>query len=206
METVNRQRAFSILLLFAYCFAAPVWANCQRAVEIRNRAAANLIIEAEKQIGVKEATGQNDGPQVRRYLKITGLPEGYPWCAAFQAYIHDAAGLPAPNSARVVDWFVQNVVWLQNWGPVKPDVKAGMVGALYYRELGRLGHIVLIVGQDKNNYYTIEGNTNALGSREGQGVWRKIRSKQSIAALADYCLNGKFFIDEYDDYIQKYMK
>ena len=35
------------------------------------------------QIGVREATGRNDGKQVELYLKSVGLGKGYAWCAAF---------------------------------------------------------------------------------------------------------------------------
>jgi len=65
---------------------------------------------------------------------------------------------------------------------------------------------VLIVGQDKNNYYCLEGNTNNGGSREGDGFYKTIRSKESISALADYCVSGKLFIEKYDSYLQKVMK
>ncbi len=41
---------------------------------------------------------------------------------------------------------------------------------------------------------SIEGNTNRAGSREGDGVYRKIRPKQTVAALGDYCLKpGEYF-------------
>lgn len=146
---------------------------------------------------------------ITKAMKLCGLPgnAGFPWCAAAQAEIHDFAGLNAPNSARVVDWFNQNVVWLKGFGAVPAgfDVR-GMVGALYYRHLGRYGHIVLIIGEDKNNYYCYEGNTNIAGSREGDGFYRTMRSKDEIAALADYCLNGRLFFEKYDGYLQKVMK
>ena len=161
------------------------------------------MAEAEKHLSVREATGANDGLWVRCYLRVTGLDEGYPWCAAFQAYIHQKAEIPAPRSARVVDWFAQNVVWKREFGARHIEARAGMVGALYYQNLGRLGHIFLIVGEDANNYYTIEGNTNGAGSREGDGVYRKIRSKKSIAALADYCVTPHEFVELYGNYSQK---
>ena len=206
MEIINRKRTIQVFILLACFLITPVWADSQRAVKVRAGSSKNLITEAEKHVGVTEATGNNDGKMVKKYLRVTGLSEGYPWCAAFQAYIHDKAGIPAPHSARVVDWFKKNVVWKKQWGEKQFEVKPGMVGALYYRSLGRYGHIVLIVGQDGNNFYTIEGNTNFGGSREGDGVYRKIRSKKSIAALADYCLNGKMFIDEYHELLKRTMK
>lgn len=157
---------------------------------------------------IMELTGNNDHPMITYAMNLCGLSgdKGYPWCAACMAEIHNEAGLPAPHSARVVDWFKQNLVWKREWGVKQFLVKAGMVGAIYYRSLGRYGHIVLIIGEDKNNYYTLEGNTNSAGSREGQGFYKKIRSKESIAALADYCLNGKLFIDEYESLLKRTMK
>lgn len=138
-------------------------------------------------------------------MNICGLAGnmGYPWCAASMAEIHNYAEIPAPHSARVVDWFKQNLVWKTEWGEYPGFSTPGMVGALYYRRLGRYGHIFLIIGEDKNNFYTLEGNTNIAGSREGDGFYRKIRSKSSVAALADYCINGRNFILMYDDYLQQ---
>lgn len=120
------------------------------------------------------------------FLASTGLGKGYAWCAAYQSFIHRESGLKAPRSARVVDWF-QNPTWERKNNSYQPEGLPGMVAALYYHELKRYGHIVLIVGSDKNNYYTIEGNTNGAGSREGDGVYKKIRSKKSISALNDFC-------------------
>lgn len=209
MEPVNRRLALGIFYGLVLCLTCSFRAYSERPVKaerIREGSSLNLITEAEKHLNVREATGENDGPWVKKYLKVTGLSEGYPWCAAFQAYIHDKVEIPAPRSARVVDWFNRNVVWKKEFGAMPFEAKPGMVGALYYQNLGRYGHILLIVGMDKNNYYTIEGNTNGAGSREGDGVYRKVRSKKSIAALADYCVNGNDFIEMYDWYLQKVIK
>jgi hypothetical protein len=35
-----------------------------------------------QQVGVREATGRNDGPQVEAYLRSVGLGKGNPWCMA----------------------------------------------------------------------------------------------------------------------------
>ena len=206
MEPIKRKRAFNLFICFILCTSFSICANTQRPVKaekIRNTVSQNLITEAEKHLNVREATGENNGSWVKKYLKVTGLSEGYPWCAAFQAYIHNRAEIPAPHSARVVDWFVYNVVWKREFGIQTIETRPGMVGAIYYQKLGRLGHIFLIVGQDANNYYTIEGNTNGAGSREGDGVYRKIRSKKSVAALADYCVNGRDFIEMYENELKR---
>jgi hypothetical protein len=55
------------------------------------------------------------------------------------------------------------------------------------RNKRRIAHVGFIDSEDKNNYYTVEGNTNEAGSREGDGVYRKIRSKKSVYIISDYC-------------------
>ena len=164
--------------------------------EIRKENSKNVIIQAYTWLDVVELTGNNDHPRITEAMKLCGLSgnKGYEWCAASQAKIHYDAGVEAPHSARVVDWFNQHVVWKTKYGDKLIDIKPGMVGALYYRNLGRYGHIVLIIAEDKNNYYTLEGNTNSVGSREGQGFYKKIRSKESISIIADYCLNDELHI------------
>lgn len=177
-----------------------------KANEHREDAVTRLIESSGRWFGVYELTGNNDHPMITKAMKLCGLrgDKGYPWCAAAMTDIHYHANIPAPKSARVVDWFKNNVVWERKYGP-RPvygiDTK-GMVGALYYQHLGRYGHIVLIIGEDKNNFYTLEGNTNVAGSREGDGFYKKVRSKESIAALADYCVTGNDFITLYDNYLR----
>ncbi len=142
---------------------------------------------------------------ITRAMNLCGLDgnKGYAWCAAAQAEIHHHAGIKAPRSARVVDWFKSNVTWEKKWGRFPETFNtSGMVGGLYYSNLGRPGHIVLIAGEDKNNYYTLEGNTNQAGSREGDGFYKKVRSKASIATLADYCVSGEEFSELYDTYLK----
>ena len=176
-------------------------------VNIRDEKVNLIIDEAVKHINVREATGNNDGYWVEKFLKITGLPKGHPWCAAYTSYVHNQAGAMAPKSARVVDWFNRNVVWLKKYGDIPENFdKSGMVGGLYYEHLGRLGHIFIILGEDKNNYYTIEGNTNSYGSREGDGVYKKIRPKKSISALADYTITASEFKTIYDNYLKTIKK
>ena len=175
--------------------------------ERRKETSEYLVSVAEKYIGLKELTNNNDHPQITKWMKECGLrgDKGYPWCAAAQTGIHNEAVIPNPESARVVEWFQHNITWKKGWPDNLLD-KKGMVGAIYYPELGRYGHIVLIVGEDNNSYYTLEGNTNGMGARDGDGFYRKIRSKKSIAILADYCVSGKDFITLYDKYLQKAMK
>jgi hypothetical protein len=47
---------------------------------------------ARAEVGAREEPpGSNDGPRVRAYLRSVGLPGGYPWCAAFVAWVGERA-------------------------------------------------------------------------------------------------------------------
>jgi hypothetical protein len=227
METLIRKRKIYLLILAACCFVGTVRIDNKRFInepycndnswkekriiqrekrreDTRKDAVFTLMKSTQRWMDVRELTGNNDHPMITVAMNLCGLNgnKGYAWCAACQTEIHEYAGLVNPRSARVVDWFQQNVIWEIRFGELPPYDKRGMVGGLYYQHLGRLGHIVLIAGEDNNNYYTLEGNTNLAGSREGDGFYRKIRNKESISALADYCLIGRLFIEKYDSYLQ----
>jgi len=216
METIIRKGTIFIFLLASCSIIGAFRPDCERPVKSnaqkkeakhesnRNGVAIKLLNSAERWMEVRELTGNNDHPMITKAMNLCGLDgdKGYPWCAAAQAEIHYKANITAPRSARVVDWFQYNLVWVNGWPQIPEQVNTtGMVGGLYYQSLGRLGHIVLIAGEDKNNFYTLEGNTNIAGSREGDGFYRKVRSKKSISALADYCINGKAFMYMYDKYL-----
>lgn len=138
------------------------------------------------QVGTREATGNNDGARVENYLSVSGLREGYPWCASFVAWNFKQVGIDAPRSAYSPDWFISNVVYKKTWQKVDYKSKKGQVFGLWYESKKRIAHVGFIDGEDKNNYYTVEGNTNEAGSREGDGVYRKMRSKKSVYIISDY--------------------
>lgn len=154
------------------------------------------------QIGVREATGHNDGKEVQKYLHSVGLGKGYPWCAAFVTWSHNQVNIPNPESAWSPNWFKSNVIYRADWRKNSVTILPGMVFGLYFPEKKRIAHVGFIDGEDHNNYYTVEGNTNGAGSREGDGVYRKIRAKKSIYIISDYCFTPKEFINHYNSIIQ----
>lgn len=145
-----------------------------------------LISSYTSQIGVRELTGKNDGKQVENYLASVNLQKGNPWCAAFLFWNFQQVNLKAPKSGYSPDWFKTNVVWTKKSGKPLPKIERGMVFGLYFPNLGRVAHVGFIDGEDKNNFFTVEGNTNMAGSREGDGVYKKMRSKKSIFVIAKY--------------------
>lgn len=148
---------------------------CTSAFGQRNR----IIKIAYSQLGVHEATGNNDGIAVEKYLRSCGLGKGYPWCAAYVNWVFKEADLNGPRyPARAASWFNQYLV-------AKAYAQPSDLGALYYRRLGRIGHIFIIDRSPPGQYFfTIEGNTNKAGSREGDGVYRKRRLKKQTYKIS----------------------
>lgn len=142
---------------------------------------------AETYIGIREATGNNDGPEVEAILHNIGLGKGYAWCAALQSQIFDDAKLKSPRSAYCPDWFRTNIVYRRDKKTPTPfKVKRGQNAGFFIASKGRVGHIGMIFDESKFNYSIHEGNTNEAGSDEGEGAYNKIRNKRSIYIIADH--------------------
>lgn len=129
-------------------------------------------------IGVREATGRNDGPEVERFLRNVGLGKGYPWCAAFVKTCLLEAGY---ESAGKMNGMALSTVNKSNMvysaGKKLKEPQPGDVATLWYNNLGRIGHTLFFDNEVNSNVYeSVEGNTNGAGSREGDGVYRKKRS------------------------------
>jgi len=137
-----------------------------------------ILSIARSQIGVREATGKNDGKMVEAYLHYTGNKKGAPWCASFVSWVFGKAGFDAPRTAACSVLFP---LALQTTKP-RPAVVFG----IYFASLKRIGHCGFVEEQKNNWLITIEGNTNVAGAREGDGVYRKIRHKRTIAGYADW--------------------
>lgn len=145
------------------------------------------------EVGTQEATGRNDGERVEQYLRSVNLGPGYPWCAAFPHWAARQCGRtfePTREFAMAARWHVRSArIWeRKGWNPDtaewRPVSAPGDHLAIYYKNLGRIGHTAVIIGEDEKFFRTVEGNTNAEGSREGNGVFIRKRLKAST-----YCVS-----------------
>ena len=135
------------------------------------------------QIGVREATGRNDGKQVEQYLKSVGLGKGYAWCSAFVRWCFDKCGIKTTINAMALSTHSsKRLVYFK--GKFIKEPQAGDVFTLYYPKLKRIGHTGFFDKQINSKIYrSVEGNTNAAGSREGDGVYIKYRSYNSTYSI-----------------------
>ena len=62
----------------------------------------------------------------------------------------------------------------------------GDIFGLFFPEKGRIAHVGFIDEWKDPWVITVEGNTNVLGSREGDGVYRKRRLVRSVYKVARY--------------------
>ena len=139
-------------------------------------ASARLIALAEKELHVRELRGRNDGAQVEGYLRYVGLGKGHAWCAAFVSWLHGQAGFAQPRSG-----------WSPALFPGSKQLKVAEPGAvfgIYFPALKRIAHVGLVTGIRQDWIASIEGNTNPAGSREGDGVYKRLRHRRSINRYA----------------------
>jgi len=138
------------------------------------------------QIGVRELTGNNDGKAVETYLHYCGLSKGEPWCAAFVCWTYGQNNVPNPRSGYCPDLFKSKyIIWSRS--SKKNQLPAnGDIFGLYFVDKKRIAHTGFVDKWTTTQVYTVEGNTNQAGSREGDGVYRKIRLSRQIYAVARY--------------------
>ena len=126
------------------------------------------------ELGVREQGGNNRGKRIGEYLAVTKLSEGYAWCAAFVCWTLEQCGIENPKSAWSATVANHNVVYRKGDNFPNTNNKV-LVFGLYYKSLKRIGHTGIIIEVRNKDCITIEGNTNGDGSREGDGVHKKIR-------------------------------
>lgn len=141
---------------------------------------------AVTQIGVQEQPkNSNTGPQVNAYLRRVGLSPGFSWCMAFVYWVVDEAAQelgiinPLIRTGGVLRQY--NETTLRKLPARSTAIKAGDI---FIMDFGRgMGHTGFIEKIENGIIYTIEGNTNDDGSREGYEVARRKRPISSIKGI-----------------------
>ena len=147
---------------------------------------------ADTQLYVREKTGKNDGPDVEKYLKSTGLGSGFAYCMSYFYWLFETASKalevdnPVPKTAGVLDCLAK-------------AKKAGYlitnepeIGDQFIMDFGKgQGHTGLVTAVDGKYFESNEGNTSADPSyegedREGNGVFERRRLIKSIKCFIRY--------------------
>lgn len=148
---------------------------------------------AESKVGVRESGGANKGEGLQPFFDADSYDpngskpgdDGYAWCASFVCWCVMVAvagrritfARPCTPSAWGMEaWSLaqDDSTWTKK--PHNSDIKRGDIVVFNFSHVG-----IAIGPVDSNGFVTTcEGNTNAAGSREGDGVYRKRRSITSI--------------------------
>jgi len=153
---------------------------------------ANEIVRiAKHEVGIEEVNGTNCGVRVDEYKAATWLDptKGWPWCAAFVCWVVrealESAGaketktFKRPQTAGAWDfenWSLKQdpTTWTRK--PHGGDIQPGDIVVFKFSHIG-----FAVSSPDDNGYVrTVEGNTDASGSREGGGVFAKARHVSKI--------------------------
>lgn len=151
-----------------------------------------LVDYNRRMIGIREATGQNDGLYVRMFINYCGLHgDGYEWCAAYTLAGHRECSFDFPlvNSCRADSWFPPDrVVYVR--GDPKSLIKEGQVAGYWSKQKVRVGHneTIISINHKRNYALTVSGNSNDKGNllQPGDGVHLLRRSLDEITYTSDW--------------------
>ncbi|HMR19040.1 MAG TPA: CHAP domain-containing protein [Sphingobacterium sp.] len=146
-----------------------------------NAIRTHILKIAQNEIGVREATGRNDGKRVEEYLRYTHLGKGYEWCAAFVSWCYGQAGLSQPRNPWSPALFPNaRTYWKGNVHVVPPlGAKETDIFGIYSPSAKRISHVGLFKEQQGQYLLTIEGNSN-------NRVESRRRHLSTVYALSDW--------------------
>ena len=143
---------------------------------------AKTLELALAEVGTREVPlGSNRGRRVEFYLRSCGLGPGNPWCAAFvYAMAHSAAESLSLVNPYLRSGFCPHIAgWAKDEGILSAQPVPGATFLAYGRvgKVFRARHTGFVTAVSGDGVFsTVEGNSNAAGSREGIGVFRLKRT------------------------------
>jgi hypothetical protein len=181
-----------VLLFLIIFFPSFVYGGCAstcHATEPEINISNEIIAYEKTHLNVREATNNNDNPEIDKWLKFCGLGPGYSYCQAFQAYSFDVVfksinlKSPYPNYAgvaRFAEYCSKRPLTFKvisskqiKWGIYTPepgDIASWKHGSSTFSGYNYYGHAGLVRYIDKNlNIYTIEANTKAGNGGDQSG-------------------------------------
>jgi hypothetical protein len=151
-----------------------------------------ILQQARALIGERETHGSNRSPLIDRMNRLTGVPLGSPYCAAFNAYVYDQAGIDRsrfPLSAWSPAWVAKPTWTRANGG--KTPLPADAFG-IWFSKLGRVAHTGLVERWESRSAVTVEANTSpsaefgSASDRDGDGIHRKRRLHSQLHSVRNW--------------------
>ncbi|GAB3286923.1 CHAP domain-containing protein [Kineosporia babensis] len=133
-----------------------------------------VLSVARSQLGIVEGPRANEVKFNDWYYGRHIYGSSYAWCAVFVSWVAAVAGATAviPKHA----YTPSGAAWFQARGRWGSTPRVGAVVYFRWPGMGRISHVGLVEAvRSDGSIVTIEGNTDAQGSRTGGRVMRKIR-------------------------------
>lgn len=150
-----------------------------------------LVAYWNHDVGQEETHGRNRSPMIDYVNKITGAGNGAPYCiggllvrGVRQMCIDLGLKCPVPIIAGTQSFWAKSANYRKAKGSGKL-AKLGDIGILRNKGDKSHGHAFGFDKPETEKQYTVEYNTDGSGSRDGQGVWKLVRT-QSGTATKDY--------------------
>lgn len=161
-----------------------------------------LVDWNRRNVGIREATDENDGLYVQKFLSNCNLNGNYAWCGCYVLSGFLSCGvtrdeLPA-CAAYAPCWMNANVIW--NRGePI--NFGAGDVFGLYYASKKRIGHVGYIIAVQDGYCLTIEGNARDNGNKlqSGDGVHLLRRQINEISQISRWGTSVRYHTIKYQE-------
>lgn len=140
-----------------------------------------LIAFAQSQVGYSERPAGSNNTKYGAWYGMNGVA----WCAIFDSYcaFHSGNPLPAVRTAKGYSYVPDLQAYARSTGQYKPRSSgyAPKPGDRVLFSFGgsRVDHVAIVKANlGGGKVLTIEGNTNAAGSRTGGSVLEKVRSSK----------------------------
>jgi uncharacterized protein (TIGR02594 family) len=120
---------------------------------LKEEKAPRILVQAVKQLGVKEIVGKQHNPIILNWARELKLSSVYnadeiPWCGLFIGYCCHMAGLEVINKP----------LWALSWSNWGNEVTEAMLGDVLTFKRNGGGHVGIYVGEDDTHYHVLGGN------------------------------------------------
>ncbi|MCA8830275.1 hypothetical protein [Hymenobacter pini] len=187
-----RAAVLGLALLLSHAAAAQV------AHRAKSGAVTCQLQAATDRLHVREATGNNDGPEVLAAQKAAGAKPRDPWCGCEMFVQQQRCGLPSPQwPAAARNWSQAaspRTFYIRGLRGSLDSIRPGHIVTFYYANLGRVGHVGKVIalgrpvraGRAPRTYLVNAGNTGRGGGRDGAGVYNVNYPAYQIYAGANW--------------------
>jgi uncharacterized protein (TIGR02594 family) len=151
------------------------------------------IVNAKKEIGVKEISGAKDNDRIIEYHSTTTLKatdDETAWCSAFVNWCFKQASIKGTNSAGALSW--------EKWGKSYDKPAYGSVAVIAYYDEGSTkrngsGHVGFVVGKQGSKIVVLGGNQGDMVKVSAYNpsainVKRKAPKKNMVGKVVAYVL------------------